>query len=84
MFSEDIKSKITSLGELSFTLCMLSREQIVVSGVKRILLSNEQSIVMRLKSEIISISGNRLQIKQIGSGDVYIHGMLKGVSFEEK
>lgn len=84
MYSEDIKSKITSLSELSFTLCMLSREQIVVSGVKRILFSNEQGIVMRLKNEVVSISGDKLQIKQIGSGDVYVHGMVKGVSFEEK
>lgn len=83
MFLEDLKNKLKLVGEIGFALCMISREKLVVSGVKRILMCDNDCIKLRLEKEILLIFGTKLSVEQIGGGDVYIQGIFGEVRFEE-
>ncbi|MDE5601244.1 MAG: YabP/YqfC family sporulation protein [Clostridia bacterium] len=73
----DIKSEI-----MPFTLTMLSRSKLIISGVKSVMLSNEAQLKFRLTSGIVTVSGEGLQIVEIGGGDAYVKGYIGGVAFE--
>ena len=67
---------------LPFTLTMLSRSKMMISGVKNVLLSSENALKFRLASGSLTVSGETLQIVEIGGGDVYVKGLVTGVQFE--
>lgn len=67
---------------LPFTLTMLSRSKMMVSGVKSVLLSSENELKFRLTSGSLAVSGESLRIVEIGGGDVYIKGTIGGLQFE--
>lgn len=84
MFLEDIKDKLKIVAEIGFALCMISRDKLVVSGVKRILMCDNDCIKLKIENETLSIFGTKLSVEQIGGGDVYIQGVFNEVKFEEK
>ena len=67
---------------LPFTLTMLSRSKVMISGVKNVLSSTESALKFRLASGSLTVSGEALQIVEIGGGDVYVKGLITGVQFE--
>lgn len=82
MFVDDIKNKLKAVGEIGFTLCMMTRDRLVVSGVKRILSCDEDCIKLKLENESVIILGNKLAIEQVGGGDVFVLGGVSEVRFE--
>ena len=83
VFKDEVKRKLDIKSEIMpFTLTMLSRSKLIISGVKSVMLSNESQLKFRLTSGIATVSGEDLQIVEIGGGDVYIKGYIGGVSFE--
>ena len=66
-----------------FTLTMLSRDKLVISGVKRVLLSDGETLRFQLHGGSLSVSGSALKIVEIGGGDVYVKGEIGGLNFEE-
>ena len=83
MFKNELKKKLDIKTEvLPFTLTMLSRSKMMISGVKNVLLSNESSLKFRLHSGSLTVNGTELQIVEIGGGDVYVKGAIGGVQFE--
>lgn len=67
---------------LPFTLTMLSRSKMMLSGVKTVLLSSERQLKFRLNSGGLTVDGEGLQIVEIGGGDVYIKGLIGGLQFD--
>lgn len=73
----NIKSEI-----LPFTLTMLSRSKMMISGVKSVMLSDEKQLKFRLAGGAVTVSGEGLQIVEIGGGDAYVRGEVGGIQFE--
>lgn len=83
MFKDEIKRKLDIKSEiLPFTLTMLSRSKMMISGVKNVMLSSETELKFRLSGGSVIITGDGLQIVEIGGGDVYVKGYIGGVQFE--
>ena len=83
MFKEELKQKLNIKNELlPFTLTMLSRSKMMISGVKSVMLSNEEQLKFRLTSGTVTVIGEGLSIVEIGGGDAYIKGLVSGVQFE--
>ena len=83
MFKDEVKRKLDIKSEIMpFTLTMLSRSKLIISGVKSVMLSNETQLKFRLTSGIVTVSGEGLQIVEIGGGDAYVKGHIGGVLFE--
>ncbi|MDE6059983.1 MAG: YabP/YqfC family sporulation protein [Clostridia bacterium] len=83
MFKDEVKRKLDIKSEIMpFTLTMLSRSKLIISGVKNVLLSSETQLRFRLTSGIATVSGEGLQIVEIGGGDAYVKGYIGGVLFE--
>lgn len=83
VFKDEMKKKMSIKNEvLPFTLTMLSRSKMMLSGVKNVMLSNDNALKFRLSGGSLTVSGENLQIIEIGGGDVYIHGIIGGVQFE--
>lgn len=78
-----MKQKLNIKNELlPFTLTMMSRSKMMISGIKSVMLSNEQQLKFRLVSGAVTVSGEDLSIVEIGGGDAYIKGLVSGVQFE--
>lgn len=84
MFKEEIFKKL-GIAEtvFPFSACMLSRGKLVVSGVKRILSATECEITLRLRPDILTVTGEGLKIVEIGGEDVCIEGRIGGLNFED-
>lgn len=84
MFEDEIKRKLAA-GDavIPFTVCMLSKSRLVVSGVRSVLKVSEEQITLRLTGETLSVDGAELRIVEIGGGDAYITGSIGGLSFEK-
>lgn len=83
VFKDELKRKLDIKSEvLPFTLTMLSRSKMMISGVKSVMLSNGEQLKFRLTSGVILIVGEGLQIVEIGGGDAYIKGYIGGIQFE--
>lgn len=85
MFKDEIFKKLGVEQNLfPFSVCMLSRGKLVVSGVKRILTATEGEITLRLRPDVLSVTGEGLKIVEIGGEDVYVEGSIGGLNFESK
>ncbi len=83
MFKDEIREKLAPAGELfAFSVCMLSRDKLVVSGVKNVLFADSTSVTLKLHGETLSIEGEGLKIAEIGGGDIFITGHMGGLHFE--
>ena len=83
VFKDEMIKKLNVKREiLPFTLTMLSRSKMMISGVKNVMLSDETQLKFRLASGAVTVVGEGLQIVEIGGGDVYIKGFIGGVQFE--
>lgn len=73
----DIKDSV-----FPFTLTMLARDRLVISGVKRALLLSDEKLRFQLHGCILQVEGKALKIIEMGGGDVYVKGEIGGLSFE--
>ena len=83
MFKDEIREKLAPAGELfAFSVCMLSRTKLVVSGVKNVLFADGGRIALKLHGETLSVEGEGLRIAEIGGGDIFVTGHIGGLHFE--
>lgn len=83
VFKKELKNKLNIKDEIfPFALTMLSRSKLVVCGVKGVSKVDATELVFRLHSGTLKVSGEELKIKEIGGGEVYVFGNIKGVQFE--
>ena len=83
MFKDEIAKKLNVKKDIMpFTLTMLSRSKMMISGVKNVLSSTDSALRFRLASGSLKVSGEELKIVEIGGGDVYVKGRISGVQFE--
>ncbi len=83
MFKDEIKRKLDIKNEIfPFTLTMLSRSKVIISGVKSVLSSSAEALKLRLNAGVVTLYGENLQIVEIGGGDAYVKGLVGGMSFE--
>lgn len=85
MFKDEVLEKLKAAGELiPFSVCMLSRSKLAVSGVKSVIAADEQKTVLKLPFELLTVEGEGLKIIEIGGGDAYIEGRIGGLYFGNK
>lgn len=83
MFKNEIRRKLGIKNEmLPFCLNMICRDKMIVSGIKNVLSSSQSQLRLRLNGEVLSVVGEDMQIVEIGGGDIYVKGLIKGVEFE--
>lgn len=66
-----------------FTLTLLSRDKLVVSGVKRVLFADDNRLKFQLHGGTLNVEGTGLAIVEIGGGDAYVKGDIGGLNFED-
>lgn len=83
MFVEEIQKKLKIVDDvLPFTMTFIGENALVACGVKSVMLTSEDIIRLKLKHKVVEINGRELSISEIGGGDVYVKGIIGGVSFE--
>lgn len=82
MFFDELKLKLNLEDVVHFSVTILGRNAVVIEGVKNVVFSNENQIKARVKKCVVSVSGERLKIKEIGDGNILISGVIGGVQYE--
>ena len=82
MFFDELKLKLNLEDVVHFSVTILGRNAVVVEGVKNVVFSNENQLKARVKKCVVSVSGERLKIKEIGDGNILISGVINGVQYE--
>ena len=82
MFFDELKLKLNLEDVVHFSVTILGRNAVVIEGVKNVVFSNENQIKARVKKCVVSVSGERLKIKEIGDGNILISGVINGVQYE--
>lgn len=82
MFFDELKLKLNLEDVVHFSVTILGRNAVVIEGVKNVVFSNENQLKARVKKCIVSVSGERLKIKEIGDGNILISGVINGVQYE--
>ncbi len=82
MFKDEIKSKLNLSSKiLPYTISLLGENGVYVGGVKKVLATSRDEVVLK-SSKNIKIVGEYLHIVEIGGGDLYIKGFVRGVEIE--
>ena len=85
MFVDEIKSKLRlDDAAVPFVVTWLGCGNVIVNGVKTVILSMPNAIKIRVKSETLVVVGDSLEILQLGGGDVYIKGRIERIEIEKK
>ena len=82
MFFDELKLKLGLEDVVHFSVTILGRNAVVIEGVKNVVFSNENQLKVRVKKCVVSVSGERLKIKEIGDGNILISGVIDGVQYE--
>lgn len=82
MFFDELKLKLNLEDVVHFSVTILGRNAVVIEGVKNVVFSNENQLKARVKKCVVSVSGERLKIKEIGDGNILISGVIDGVQYE--
>ncbi len=82
MFFDELKLKLNLEDVVHFSVTILGRNALVIEGVKNVVFSNENQLKARVKKCVVSVSGERLKIKEIGDGNILISGVINGVQYE--
>ena len=82
MFFDELKLKLNLEDVVHFSVTILGRNAVVIEGVKNVVFSNENQLKVRVKKCVVSVSGERLKIKEIGDGNILISGVINGVQYE--
>ena len=82
MFFDELKLKLNLEDIVHFSVTILGRNAVVIEGVKNVVFSNENQLKARVKKCVVSVSGERLKIKEIGDGNILISGVINGVQYE--
>ena len=82
MFFDELKLKLNLEDVVRFSVTILGRNAVVIEGVKNVVFSNENQLKARVKKCVVSVSGERLKIKEIGDGNILISGVINGVQYE--
>lgn len=84
MYRQEILKKLNVTDSVfPFTLTLLSRDKLVVSGVKRVLFADGNRLKFQLHGGILNVEGAGLAIVEIGGGDAYVKGDIGGLDFED-
>ena len=82
MFFDELKLKLNLEDVVHFSVTILGRNAVVIEGVKNVVFSNENQLKARVKKCVVSVSGERLKIKEIGDGNILISGVINRVQYE--
>lgn len=82
MFFDELKLKLNLEDVVHFSVTILGRNAVVIEGVKNVVFSNENQLKARVKKCVVSVSGERLKIKEIGDGNILVSGVINGVQYE--
>lgn len=83
MFKDEVRKKLGLKGEMfPFTLNMLSRDKMVICGVKRIVSTTQDVLKVQLGLGSLCVSGKSIKIVEIGGGDLFLEGEIVKIEFE--
>lgn len=82
MFIDEVvaKLKIEDVA-CAYSLCFFGSSRVYLQGIKSLLVSSPTEMKMRVKNGVIRVWGEGLELLEIGGGDVYVKGGIKGVEF---
>ena len=85
MFVDEIGEKLALKdSKLPFVISILGESGGVISGVKTVVLTLSNEIKVRVKGGEIKVTGESLAVREMGGGDMYFAGDIKGVEIEKK
>lgn len=70
----DVSNEVVGFRYMNF-----NNEKVYVEGFKSLLSLDSEKIILKLKDNELSISGEDLKIQELGSNSIYIVGKIKGV-----
>ena len=83
MFWDEVIGKLrTDAALASFSVTVLGRAGVAVSGVKGVVYSSDEEVRVRLRGGALTVRGEELVIAEIGGGDVLVRGKVKGVELD--
>lgn len=65
-----------------YTVTLLGGGHVVVSGVRSVVFSSDTEVRVRCAKNTLTVRGENLAIAEIGGGDAYIKGGVKGVDID--
>lgn len=65
-----------------YTVTLMGGGHVVVSGVKAVVYSSDSEVRVRCGKGTLTVRGENLAIAEIGGGDAYIRGGVKGVDID--
>lgn len=84
MYVDEIKEKLKlEDGNLPFVCTLLGSGNIVVSGVKNVVLTTQNEVKIKVKKGILRVVGEGLWVVQMGGGDMFLKGDISGVEIQK-
>ena len=65
-----------------FTVNIIGNGHVVISGIKSVTFSSASEVCVRFSKGGLKVTGENLLIVQIGGGDAYVKGDVKGVELD--
>ncbi|MGI6701383.1 MAG: YabP/YqfC family sporulation protein [Christensenellales bacterium] len=79
-FIEEIKDKITLDAVTGYRVLLCSDKGVCVEGHRGVYEISDETIRIRVKNGSVSVCGHSLKIKEISDSEIYIIGIIKGIS----
>lgn len=65
-----------------YTVTLFGDGGVALSGIKGVVFSSDTEVRVRLGRRTLTVRGEELIIAQIGGGDIFVRGAVKGVEFD--
>lgn len=65
-----------------YTVTLFGDGGVALSGIKGIVFASDAEVRVRLGRRTLTVRGEELNIAQIGGGDIFVRGAVKGVEFD--
>ena len=84
MFVDEIREKL-NIGKkkLPFVLTLAGDDNIIINGVKNVVLTTSNEIKVKVKNGEITIKGESLNIVESGGGDTFVKGEIQSVEVKK-
>lgn len=84
MFVDEIAKKLKLDGDFPpFVVTILGSGKAIVNGVKTVILSTQNEVKVKVRNAVVKVSGEGLNLLEMGGGDLYLEGEIASVEIEK-